>query len=89
MRIKSIQNEIQIHYLLNAKQDSKLHHYDARFSFENETNLRFFGCFLKKNFTIEFNVTKTYIFIILNNLSHFDAPFIILRTYSSFLPALL
>jgi hypothetical protein len=48
MRIKCIRTEIQIHYLLNTKQDSKLHHHDARFSFENEINLRFFGCFLKK-----------------------------------------
>lgn len=47
MRIMSIQTEIQIHYLLNAKQDSKLHHNDTQFSFENETNIRFFGCFLK------------------------------------------
>lgn len=58
MRIKSIQNEMQIHYLLNAKQESKLHHHDARFILENETNLRFFLMFSKKHSTIEINITK-------------------------------
>jgi len=67
LRIKSIQTVMQIHYLLNAKQESKLHHH-APDLFLKLRPTYVFWMFSKKHSTIEFNVTKTYILKILNNL---------------------